>query len=74
MKNLFKTDGTGLSEINEGIEKRVNAFVDDIVSEYGDVYNGAELELYAIESIINRFGYHRMMKHISKRFNQESED
>lgn len=74
MKNLFKTDGTGLSEINEGIDKRVNAFVDDIVSEYGDVYNGAELELYAIESIINRFGYHRMMKYISKRFNQEGED
>lgn len=66
MENLLKIDGTGLSTINKGIEEKINMFVDGLVSEYGDTYNNAELELYTVESVINRFGHNRLLKYVDK--------
>ena len=66
MENLFKVDGTGLSTINKGIEDKINLFVDGLVSEYGRTYNNAELELYTVESVINRFGHNRLLKYVDR--------
>lgn len=66
MENLFKVDGTGLSTINKGIEEKINLFVDGLVSEYGRTYNNAELELYTVESVINRFGHNRLLKYVDR--------
>lgn len=67
MKNLYMTDGTGLGNnaVNERqmIEKRVETCIKDILLILESDIPSAEIEMYIIEEVMDKF----LQAHIDKR-------
>lgn len=59
MKNLYKTDGTGLSNDatceRQMIEKRVETCIEDILLILGGDIPTAEIEAYVMECVVDTF-------------------
>lgn len=59
MKNLYKTDGAGLSSDTtcerQMIEKRVNTCIEDILLILGGDIPTAEIESYVMECVVDTF-------------------
>ena len=66
MKNLYITDGTGLSndaiDERQMIEKRVETCIKDILLILGRDIPTAEIEAYVMECVVDTFIAHRINK------------
>lgn len=58
-KKRLYTDA-GVDEVIYELEADIADFVDKVIEKYGDDYDRANLELYAVEAIMSRFAYHRI--------------
>lgn len=66
MKNLYMTNGAGLSDDaireREMIEKRVETCIKDILLTLGSDIPTAEIEAYVMECVVDTFIGHRINK------------
>lgn len=65
-KKRLYTDA-GINEVIYELETDINDFVDKVIEKYGDDYDRANLELYAVETIISRFAYHRIKTKVANK-------